>query len=126
MAMNKKETAEVERLKRELRLKGALRSTEPVSPDVPIPSCRDGNSLSVGFLPVGEQGDWPRIEPACSSTVHHGIGRTDRTSTQGARNLYSTRLKALRALRYDVEQCCCTRLAKVDEMIEQEMAKAPQ
>ena len=118
MAMNKKEVAEVERLKQELRLKGALRATSNVEPDVPIPLSFT-ESLSKGVLFSGETSSWPRVEPACSSCVFHNFGDDTRTSTQGSRRLYSTRLLAARALRYAVEQDCCARLARLDKMIEE-------
>ena len=116
VAMTKKEAAEVERIKEELRLKGALRATSPVEPDVPIPtSCRDEN-LAKGYLFVCS--NLPRIEKACSSSIFHSCGNDDKTTTQGARMLYSTPLRAALALRYETEQECAQRLAKVDEMIE--------
>ena len=126
MAMTKKEAAEVEKMKQELRLRGALRATSNVEPDVPIPSgsYSDRQGLSKGFMFVSESGYWPRVEPSCSSSVYHSIGRDDRTTTQEPMRLYSTRLLALRALRYAIEQDCCARLTKVDKMIEEETNKA--
>ena len=116
MAMTKKEAAEVERIKEELRLKGALRATSPVEPDVPIPSLSTPSDLAKGYLFVCC--NWPRIEKACSSSCYHSSGRDDKTTSQGARMLYSTPLRAALALRYATEQECAQRLAMVDEMIE--------
>ena len=117
--MTKKEAAEVERVKHELRLKGALRATTPAEPDIPIPES-DSLGLTTGFVFEGDTCAWPRVEPACSSFMAHGIGRNDRTSSRGGIRLFSTRLLALMALRYAVEQDCCIRLARVDSWIEEE------
>ena len=119
MAMTKKEQAHVEAL----LTASALRATSPVEPDVEPPgyqrSAKDPD-LTVGFLFAGEQSSMARVEPSCSSSVHHGFGQTDKVTTQGSRRLYSTRLLALRALRYATEQHCANLLRKVDRMIEDE------
>lgn len=113
--MTKKEREQVEVLLTE----AALRRTSPVEPDVPVPV--GTGALSVGFLPTGERGYDPQVLPACSSAVDHGIGSQDKVSTQGARRLYSSRLLALQALRYEVETECARRLRKIDRMIEEEL-----
>jgi hypothetical protein len=64
------------------------------------------------------------VEPACSSSVYHGFGNATKTTSQGARHLFSSRLLALRALRNDVEDDCAKRLRFVDRMIEAEEADA--
>ncbi len=122
--MNKKETAAFEALQNELRLAKSLRFTEPVRPDVPPPTSEErGNRLTVGYDFAGALGTaGGRVEVACSSSVHHALGRTDKTTSQGSRALYSTRLLALRALRHEVEQECAKRLAGIDKQIEQELA----
>jgi len=118
MAMNKKEKALVE----DLKTYAALRHTADVKPDVPIPESLS-QELSKGYLPVGHLSDMARVEPACSSSVHHGIGRQDKTSSQRPVELYSTRMLALRKLRYDAEQECARRLRRIDRMIEDEQAR---
>ena len=95
----------------------ALRTTGDVAPDVPPPS---SGGLSKGFAVVAETSDYARVEPACSSSVHHGTGQQDKTTTQGPRHLYSTKEMALKALRRAVERHCAERLRRVDRMIEEE------
>jgi hypothetical protein len=60
----------------------------------------------------------PALLP-CATTS----GGDDRTNAQEPARLYSTRLRALRAMRYAVEQDCCRRLAAVYVMIEKELGK---
>jgi hypothetical protein len=97
-----------------------VRFTEAVEPDVPIPGSYD--DLAKGFLFSEHIGGWsgPRVEPACSSSIYHSFGNDDRTTTQGARRLYSTRLLALRGLRHEVEKKCAAILADIDKQIETE------
>jgi len=123
MAMTKKEQQMVADLQHEVRLAKALRLTQRVEPDVPVPTSFSTDCLSFGYIPIGAQSDYPRVEVACSSSGYHAVGRTDRTTSQGARRLFSTRLLALRALRYEVEQKVAQKLAKIDKMIEDEEAK---
>lgn len=113
MAMTKKEK---EALEAALTV-AALRTTTDVSPDVPPPT---GGGLSKGFAVVGERSDYMRVEPACSSSVHHGVGHQDKTTSQNARHLYSTKMLALKALRRAIERDCAERLRRVDRMIEVE------
>lgn len=117
MAMNKSEKELMENLKTQL----ALRWTSPVAPDVMPP--KESGELSKGFLPLGELSDYPRVEPACSSIALHGIGRNDRTDRQLPCLLYSTKLLALKALRYAVEKRCAAALRRIDLMIEQEQGE---
>lgn len=122
--MTKKEQAVVDNLKRELALARAFRRTDKVEPDVPIPTSHGTDALAKGFLYAGSLSDYPRVEIACSSAVHHAFGRDDKTTTQNATRLYSTRLLALRALRHEVENSCAQRLARVDQDIEKELTAA--
>jgi hypothetical protein len=113
MAMTKKERAEVEELRQRLATVAALRWTEPVGTDVPVPAWN--GELSKGFLPCGD-----RVEVACSSSTYHAIGRTDKTNSHRAVALYSTRLLALKALRHNLELEFALRLARIDAQIENE------
>ena len=128
MAMNKAEKALVE----ELRVQVALRWTAPVIPDVPPPSGDAVQRLSKGFLFCGETSSMGgAVDKACSSSVHHSIGRDDQTTSQHSRHLYSTRLLALRALRYATEKYCAGLLRRIDAQIEiqvegEERARGPQ
>lgn len=101
------------------RARRAFKFTSIVKPDVPIPVNRE---LSKGFLFYGESSSFPRVEPACSSEISHGNG--NRITSQGAKELYSTRLLALRALRNAVEMDCAKRLLDIDEWIEKEIEQS--
>lgn len=119
MAMTKKEQAAFAELQQELRLARALRYTEPVAPDIPIP---EGSKLTKGFLfnaYHGHGGD--RVEPACSSSIYHAFGRDDKTDRQQPRRLYSTKVLALKALRHAVEKDVAKRLADIDTAIDLEL-----
>ena len=115
--MNKKEMAAMEAA----LTQAALRSTGPVKPDVPIPT-DEVFSLSTGYLPTGG-GFYGYAEKACSSPVYHGIGSQHKTTSQGGCELYSTKLLALRQLRYRTEQESAKTLRRIDVMIEQEEGK---
>lgn len=111
--MNKKEQAAFE----ELQTRLALRFTgfEPIKPDIPVPSCFQ--EMTKGFLFNSYS---KRVEPACSTTVSHGYGRDDRTSSQNARALYSSRKLALMAMRREVEIMYAKELRQIDKQIEAE------
>lgn len=117
MSMTKKETAEVESLRRELSILAALRWTEPVAPDVPIPH---GQGLSTGWLT-----GYDRVDVACSSNVFHAYGRNDKTTSQQPCSLFSTKLLALKALRYEMERRFATDLANIDRKIAEAQPQAP-
>lgn len=117
--MTKKEQAAFDQMKRELRIKGALRWTSPVVPDVPIP--KGWGDLSKGYIPVGvDSYSGVSIEIACTSSDFHAIRRNDKTTSQRPLRLYSTKLLALMAARTETEQSCAEKLAKIDEQIEAE------
>lgn len=97
----------------------ALRSTCGQLPDVAIPP--SFSDLTKGWLPIASSSTSARVEPACSSSVHHATGRTDKTTTQQPRRLFSSRLTALRQLRYEAEQEAASRLRSIDRMIEREI-----
>ncbi len=116
-ALAAEQSAERERLEREYV---ALRWTDSsdIAPDVPPP---DGwGELTTGwtFNAFGR-----RVEVACSSGGLHAVGRTDKTTTQRALALFSTReraLRALRALRVALEHEFATELAKIDALLSSE------
>lgn len=117
MAMTKKEKEAHEALLRQVRILGALRFTDKVLPDVPHPKNGDYNALTKGFLFNSHS---ICIAPACSSSTGHNSWNNQATSSQGARDLYSTRLLALKAMRNEIEQESAKRLADIDAMIEDE------
>lgn len=127
MAMNKKEQAEMDALRKELAIAKALRFTDKVKPDVPPPT---GGGFSNGSMDLTRGWDAHaclssynsyRVEKACSSSVHHGTG-WEKTSSQWPRHLYSTRLLALRACRNQLEELVARSLAEIDLDIEREIA----
>lgn len=122
--MTKKETAEMDSLRDQLLIARALRFTEEVNPDVMPPDYNSRHdALSTGFSFIayaGFGGDSTAV--GCSSSSYHARGRTDKTTSQGATMLYSTRLLALRGLRHEVEKEVAKRLAAIDKQIERELA----
>lgn len=115
--MTKKEKQQLE----DALTRAAFVRTQSVATDVPPPSLRgDFGQLSKGWMYVAEHSDYPRVEPACSSSVSHGIGSQDKTYSQNSMSLYSTKLLALRALRHSIENICAERLRRIDKMIEDE------
>ena len=120
MAMNKKEQAMVDDLRKQLLLAKAFRRTDPVEPDVMPPGHSDPlKAIRKGWLPstyLGNYGDW--VSPACTSLLYHNPNNDDKTSTQGSRRLYSSKLLALKAARYSIECQCEAILAKIDAEIE--------
>ena len=115
MSMTKKETAEVESLRRELSIVAALRWTEQVLPDIPVPV---RNRLTKGWL-----AGYDRVDIACSSCVFHAYGRNDKTTTQQPVALFSTKLLALKALRYEMERRFAEQLANIDRQIAESLAE---
>ena len=121
MAMNKAEKALLE----EALTQAALRWTSPVEPDVAPPSPNTGSfaQLSRGFAFNSYS---LRVSPACSSVTSHGIGSHDKTTTQRSIWLYSSRERALRAMRADLERQFAEKLREVDKMIAAELADKEQ
>ena len=119
MSMNKKELAQMDELRRELRIARAWKLTEPVETDLQPPNF--GGPLVKGFLFNSYS---MQVEKACTDYVHHSWGRDDKTDSQGTYSLFSTPLLALRAMRYQIERECIAKLAQVDEMIEAAIQKA--
>ena len=118
MAMNKKEKQLLEDLQDKLRLAKALRWTEEVLPDVSPPALEDNfGALSTGFSMNSYS---QRVVEACSSSCSHGLDRTDRTNSQGSRHLFSSKLLAFKAMRWEIELKCAKELSQIDKLIEQE------
>jgi hypothetical protein len=102
----------------------ALRWTEEVGTDLIPPQPGElGNRMIKGFL-FSTYGNG-EVKPACSSSVYHNYGSSEKTTTQGSRSLYSTRLLALKGLRGQVEYECAKKLARIDVMIEAERDGKP-
>lgn len=126
MAMNKKEIVAHNVVVHALRIRSALMWTLPIAPDVPPPGHGDytsgSMSLTKGFLHNAYSS---RVEPACSSSISHNFGSNERTNQQRAVWLYSTRVLALRAMRYEVERQSAVRLMEIDRLIELAEGETP-
>lgn len=119
MPLTKREHEAFARLEYELAIARALRFTEPVEPDVMPPEGRYGDKgLSKGWTFNAYS---QTVDVGCSSSVSHAIGRTDKTTSQRAIRLYSSKLLALKALRHEVELKCASQLAAIDRQIAAEM-----
>ena len=133
--MTKKEQAQVDAMKAELQLLASFHRTEPaelqllasfhrtepVERDVPRPA-PSSDCMSTGwdfnFYAM-------RVYKACSRSNSHGEG-WERISSQGGRDLFSSKMRALKAMRYALERDCMTRLALIDRAIEQEEKECDQ
>jgi len=100
---------------RRVRLWDALHWTDDtdIAPDVPPPT---GAALTTGWTFNAYA---HRVDVACSSISAHAVGRTDKVTAQHPKALYSTRERAVRALRCAVERECAELLLKIDGMAEQ-------
>lgn len=117
--MTKKEQARLEAA----LTAAALRRTSAEGPDV-LPSALS-QKPATGFLPLLD-GDNSRVEIAWSAADRHDLGEPPTGHIlggfRGSRPLYSTRLRALRALRVAVEEEAAKRLRQIDRLIEEEEA----
>lgn len=116
MAMTKKEQAEMEALRWQVYEACALRFTDPVEPDIPIPEAF-GKTIN-GYLYHVNRTE-VRVEKSCTSSGNHSFGSWDKTNSQGARRLYSSELLAMMAARSAMAKECALALAKIDQRIDQ-------
>ena len=115
---------EIEALRQKVKGLEALTATEePVERDLPPP--KEHGSLSRGWnyntylaLDRAELTS-DCVYKACSSSIFHGRG-WERTSTQRPAHLFSTRGRALRALRQDLVRHFTTLLGSVSDEIRKE------
>lgn len=96
------------------QIRTALRWTDDtdIAPDVLPPTSRD--ELTTGWTFNAHS---RRVDVACSSVISHAIGRTDKTTAQQPIRLFSTRVRALRALRVALEREFAAELAKIDGLL---------
>jgi len=113
MAMTKKERAAFDAALHTARVAGALRWTEGPPRDIRPPQTGIVNGWD--FNAPSQV-----VTKACTGPVTHSFGNWDRTTTQGCRSLYSTRERALRALRAELEKRFATDLAIIDHAIAEE------
>lgn len=102
--------------KRDSLIQAALRWTGPVQRDLPPPT--ESDKISKGWTFYGSVGS-KRVEKACSSCFDHGNG-WEKTTSQNTLTMFSTKLKALRGMRHEMELEFANLLATVDAQIEQE------
>jgi hypothetical protein len=101
-------------LKSDYMIAKAFRFTDDVKRDLEPPS--EWNNLIKGWN-FNSYFDRPSVFKACSSGGFNGDG-WEKTSSQGARSLFSTELLAWKALRRELELTMAKKLAWVDEQIE--------
>ena len=109
---DKKELEYLNNLKMEL----SFRRTDKIVPDLLPPDYLNNriiNGYSYNLYAL-------RVEKACTSSISHSFGNWDKTTSQNTLELYSTRLLALKAMRYEFELKCAAELYKIDNMIEKE------
>ena len=111
MAMNKKEKDYVE----ELEIKLALRFTEPVEKDL-FPD-EDYKIIVNGYSYNSYS---QRVEKSCSTKMNHSLSGWDKTTSQNGIKQYSTKIKALKAMRHEMEINFAKALYKIDKLIEAE------
>lgn len=121
--MNKKEQAEMAELRQQLMLARAVRTTEPVAPDLRIETSSQDELSGYTFNAHNKE-----VVPAWTQRVVHGRGysssaeqRKNGSATQRSIPLYSTRLLALRAMRHAIEKQVFADLAKIDAAIDKEL-----
>ena len=117
--MNKAEKAELEGLRQDLRMVKALKFTDVVYPDIPIPTLCD--DVAKGFTFTSYVSMHPQVKIACSSSRSHSTCRDNNPNTQGGIELYSSRLLALKALRNSFERQFAGELARIDQEIQDEL-----
>ncbi len=118
MAMTKKEKADFDAAIKRANTLAALRWTEPVEKDVPIPEHFTDSTSGWDFNTYSGT-----VRQMWSECVSHGDGlkRTGSASQNGLW-LFSTKLLALRALRHAVEREAADKLRKIDDAITAEMS----
>lgn len=119
MALNKKEREQLVALQREAAEARALRwSDYPEEKDVPIPT---GSGKTLGWSITTHVGGYqpPHAFESWSSAIHHGTPGLSGGSQDPIRQ-YSTKLKALWALRRHLERKFARMLADIDAQIAEE------
>jgi len=106
MAMTKKERADMDAAIARAETLAALRWTEDVKPDLPVP---EWGQHTDGWIVFSD-----RVEEAWSESVRHGLGRDRSHGSQRGIPLYSTRARALKALRHQTEMAAAERLRAID------------
>lgn len=117
MAMTKKEKAEFDTAILKAQTLAALRWTDPVEKDLPVPE-------SGGLIEGWTFNTYiPEVTQMWSSSYSHGSGLRDeqKFSIQQGISLYSTKLLALKAMRHHIECESAEKLRRIDEQIKSEL-----
>lgn len=128
MAMTKKERAAWEAMEAELAQLRALTAADTQAPERDIPAPKWGEPSTSGWdfnkYRMGHYGISSAIYPAWSDTTAHGEGKCRSNGASGSQKsiaLFSTREKALRALRAAVVAEYASKLAIIDAEIGKEV-----
>jgi hypothetical protein len=119
MAMTKKEQAQFAAMQAEItRLNGLLKAavkSEPVERDLKIPS---GDDVIQGW-DFNKHRTHNNVFKSWSKSYKHndGIYEENGRASQNGRELFSTKLLALKAWRYEVEQDLLFKIALIDDEI---------
>lgn len=124
MSMTKKERAEFDALVKRSETLAALRWTGPVERDLSAPGY--GEPAIQGWE-FNSHRSYERVFEAWSSSTSNGTGQhaaPPRVSgSQGSRSLFSSKEKALRALRHELEKRAAEELRLVDAALNEETKK---
>jgi len=121
MAMTKKERAEMDAAIERAELLAALRWTAPVQPDVAPPQSGGGYTEGWVFNAYSST-----VQLEWSGSVLHGSGPAPRDgkrascASQRSQWMYSTKAKALAAMRHEVERESARKLLAIDKRLRDE------
>jgi hypothetical protein len=122
MAMNKAEKKQLEDAIDKARLYAAFYITPEITPDLPAPGSGDGMYAHIYGYDFNEH--TRKVFEAWSESTRNGTGHGERKhGSQGGRNLYSTKLLALQAMRHKIAMKSADVLASTDLMIDKELGK---
>jgi len=126
MAMNKKEKAAMAALERNISLRWSDPTNEELMPDLPEPQYGGTTVLgwTVNYHKMRADGLCGAVHATTSESASHHSGHTPKAhGSQGPIAQHSTRLRALRALRRQVERQSAKQLALIDIEMRAELAK---
>lgn len=106
-------------------LDDALWLTDPIEPDINIPT--EWKEIRNGWLPT-TNGFWfpaAGAQKACTSSNSHSTDKWGKTESQQPRRLYSTELLALKAARSELAEKFAKVLMDADRRISEMEAKEP-
>jgi hypothetical protein len=123
MAMNKAEK-QLEDAIDKARLYAAFQITPEITPDLPAPSSGVGFGADAHIYGYDFNEHTRKVFEAWSESVRNGTGHGERKhGSQGGRNLYSTKLLALQAMRNKIAMKSADILVGIDLMIDKELGK---